>query len=107
MLQTVLENAVWHGIMPLKRKGEIILDASQSTQNEVIVKITDNGNGMPVQKLKQEKESYGLCNIREKIDILDKLYDKKIIFELSNLPENSGLVAKFIFPEMKDNYLEQ
>jgi sensor histidine kinase YesM len=106
MLQTILENAVWHGIMPLKTIGIITVDASQSTLYEITIVVTDNGNGINELTFDNEKESYGLRNIKEKIEILDKLYHEKISFELINLKDKKGLMAKFIFPKMKENNIE-
>lgn len=101
MLQPILENAVWHGIMPLKRKGSIVLDASQSSVNEVIIEISDNGNGILNLEAEPLAESYGLKNVKNKIDLLFKLYQKKISFEMTNLENKEGLKVRFVFPEME------
>ena len=99
MLQPVLENAVWHGIVPLQRQGIITLDASQSTVHTIKININDNGNGLKEVQEKSTNESYGLRNINDKIELLQKLYGQKIEFEVKNKPNGSGVIATFIFPE--------
>lgn len=101
MLQPILENAVWHGMMPLKSNGNIRLDASESTNQHIIITIVDNGKGFNDTEEKQiKKESYGLSNIRDKIELLHKLYGKKIGFEIENKQQGGGVKATFTFPDI-------
>ena len=106
MLQPILENAVWHGIMPLKRKGKIILDCSESTEKHIIISISDNGNGLQSQDQKPVKESYGLKNIRDKIVLLENLYGKSIGFEMKNLRDSKGVFIRFVFPDFDQIIME-
>ena len=99
MLQPILENAVWHGMMPLKRKGSIIFDCGQSTEKEIVIEISDNGNGLDTDKEKSLKESYGLKNIKDKIALIENLYGKNIAFEMKNYPESTGVKVRFVFPD--------
>lgn len=100
MLQPILENAVWHGIMPLKGKGIVILDASQSSEKEVVIEISDNGGGIENLGITPPNESYGLKNIKDKIDLLFKMYQKQVTFEMINLENKQGFKVRFVFPEM-------
>jgi sensor histidine kinase YesM len=102
MLQIVLENAVWHGIMPLKAKGKIILEIKTNEQGNLWILISDNGSGIDNVKMAEQKDSYGLRNIREKIAILKKIYKKEVVFEMQNLPQNSGLKVSFVFPKFEE-----
>ena len=101
MLQPILENAVWHGVMPLKGDGEIILDCSQSTLSKVVIRITDNGNGLEKGKLDSKHKSYGLRNIQEKIDLFAKLYEEKVEFQISDRNNSSGVLVTFLFPRFE------
>lgn len=45
ILQPLLENAIWHGILPLGKPGKISLHVSENADHELICTITDNGVG--------------------------------------------------------------
>jgi sensor histidine kinase YesM len=51
-IQPLVENACTHGIEPKEDLGEIIIQ-SQLAGNDVIIKIIDNGIGIPEEKLKE------------------------------------------------------
>jgi two-component system, LytTR family, sensor kinase len=107
MLQPILENAVWHGIMPKKGEGIIVLDCSQTTLHRIIIEISDNGSGLKTSDSAKMKESYGLKNINEKITLIQKLYSINIEFEIMNNPESSGVMVRFVFPEIENINLTQ
>ncbi|SDH80902.1 LytS/YhcK type 5TM receptor domain-containing protein [Desulfosporosinus hippei] len=50
-LQPLIENAIKHGIYPLNSGGQIIVSAEQE-KGFLLLKITDNGVGIPNEKLK-------------------------------------------------------
>jgi LytS/YehU family sensor histidine kinase len=96
MLQPILENAVWHGIMNIDYKGIIKLDASQSHAERLFIEITDNGTGLGKQQA--GKGSYGLRNIRDKVQLINQLYGKELSFTIENRKEKSGVVVRFEIP---------
>lgn len=98
MLQPLLENAVWHGIMPLESGGQILIDTSGSTLDITVILIKDNGVGLKKTGEDKKHKSYGLSNIHDKIELLEKLYEAKIEFTLSNIEGGSGVQAKMVFP---------
>ncbi|UBM59328.1 histidine kinase [Marinilongibacter aquaticus] len=95
MLQPVLENAVWHGMMKLERMGEIVLNARESTPNQIVIEITDNGHGLAEKHI---NERFGLRNIREKIELLEQIYGQKVDFEIMNRKEAQGVRVRLVFP---------
>ncbi|AWW00464.1 sensor histidine kinase [Arcticibacterium luteifluviistationis] len=97
MLQPILENAVWHGVMPLKRKGLIELEVSENAAEEVLIEIRDNGIGLKENEIANHK-SYALKNIQEKIELLFKLYQKKISFDINNREDRKGVLVKIKVP---------
>jgi sensor histidine kinase YesM len=100
LLQPVLENAVWHGMMHVKTDGKIILDASKQIAHRTHICISDNGNGLPSgnDDRSKKKQSYGIKNIREKMAIIEKMYGKETRFEINNRTDSSGVKVIFEFP---------
>ncbi|WP_417939110.1 histidine kinase [Flavobacterium sp. RS13.1] len=103
IIQPHLENAIWHGLRYLDKKGFLHLQF-QYYNEKVIVVIEDNGIGLTKSKeLKTSNqkvhESRGLNNTKERIGLLNELYKKNISFAIKEkeLPE-SGTIVEIIFP---------
>ncbi|WP_281309433.1 tetratricopeptide repeat-containing sensor histidine kinase [Flavobacterium flavigenum] len=103
IIQPHLENAIWHGLRYLDKKGFLHLKF-QLSEGKVNVIIEDNGIGLTKsQELKTSNqkvhESRGLNNTKERISLLNELYKKNISFAIKEkeLPE-SGTVVEIIFP---------
>ncbi|MBZ4043330.1 tetratricopeptide repeat-containing sensor histidine kinase [Flavobacterium hibisci] len=103
IIQPHLENAIWHGLRYLDKKGFLHLKF-QLNDGKVNVIIEDNGIGLTKsQELKTSNqkvyESRGLNNTKERIGLLNELYKKNISFAIKEkkLPE-SGTVVEIIFP---------
>jgi hypothetical protein len=95
--QPFIENAIWHGLLPLKdlRKPELIINVYSQNEN-VFIEITDNGVG---RKLEQEnKNSKGTKLVTDKLESINKLmnsssYGLEIIdlFNSEGLPEGTKI----------------
>ncbi|MDR7211192.1 histidine kinase [Flavobacterium piscis] len=103
IIQPHLENAIWHGLRYLDKKGLLHLQF-QLNNGKVIVIIEDNGIGLTKsQELKTSNqkvhESRGMNNTKERIGLLNELYKKNISFAITEkeLPE-SGTIVEIIFP---------
>ena len=103
IIQPHLENAIWHGLRYLDKKGFLHLKF-QLSNGKVKVSIEDNGIGLTKsQELKTSNqkvhESRGLNNTKERISLLNELYKKNISFAIKEkeLPE-SGTIVEIIFP---------
>ncbi|CAD0001225.1 tetratricopeptide repeat-containing sensor histidine kinase [Flavobacterium salmonis] len=103
IIQPHLENAIWHGLRYLDKKGFLHLQF-QYYNEKVIVVIEDNGIGLTKsQELKTSNqkvhESRGLNNTKERVGLLNELYKKNISFTIKEkeFPE-SGTVVEIIFP---------
>ncbi|MGO4275801.1 sensor histidine kinase, partial [Paenibacillus sp. TAF58] len=71
LLQPLVENAIIHGIEPLKRPGhlEIRVDVQEDkTERWLHVCIQDNGVGFEIKKM---VNSVGITNVRERLLIFD------------------------------------
>ncbi|HYC85626.1 MAG TPA: histidine kinase [Chryseosolibacter sp.] len=105
LIQPYIENAVWHGLRYRDTKGFVSVEIHQHGQ-EVIVTVTDNGIGRKRSaELKTENQkkhnSTGLKNIRERLNIINRIYraDYKVFIE--DLPEGQGTRVKLHLPVNK------
>lgn len=56
ILQPYIENAIWHGIIPNNKNGEIIINVFGESQQNLLIEIIDNGIGINQSK-SRKKES--------------------------------------------------
>lgn len=78
IIQPFLENAIWHGILPLEnRKGEILISFTQLENGSVKVVIEDNGVGFDLNKMQAKQQSKGIKiteqRIGQKVAIMSKV----------------------------------
>jgi LytS/YehU family sensor histidine kinase len=109
LIQPYVENAIWHGLMHKKDsspgKVEIILTRQN---NNLICLIQDNGIGrekaaeIKAQKPGNHKRSMGMDITKERIEMINKLYDTNNCVEVIDLkdPEEkpTGTRVKLIIP---------
>jgi len=62
LLQPLVENAVIHGIEPLKEGGVIDISIAEAN-HKLVITVSDTGKGLPVESSK----GFGLTNIRDRI----------------------------------------
>jgi tetratricopeptide (TPR) repeat protein len=79
LIQPFIENAIWHGIMPKDTGGTIDIDIT-CVYNVLQIKITDNGIGISnsINNKSSGHISRGLELIQERVNLLNKLSDRKI-----------------------------
>ncbi len=103
-LQPIIENAVYHGIKPLRSQGIIIIRAYQKHEN-LIVEVEDNGIGMEKMELEELNEDLhkkytlsenhiGIRNVNQRLHLL---LGDEVEVRLSN-NENAGMKVTFILP---------
>jgi anti-sigma regulatory factor (Ser/Thr protein kinase) len=78
LLQTLIENSIIHGILPMKNPGKITVSFHKKGEL-VFIEIIDNGIGLNESKrrkafYKGDKTSKGLALINERIDSLNIMY---------------------------------
>lgn len=77
ILQPLVENAIYHGVKESEREGMITI-TGRKTENRVELCVTDNGSGIPPERLKMLQadlarglsvsgEGYGIFNVNERI----------------------------------------
>lgn len=106
LIQPFIENAIWHGIMPLKeiRKGKIELRFTLHP-NRLEIEIEDNGVGR-IQALKSKSDknhkSLGIQLVQERLELLDSKSTGKanlLLIDLqNNANESLGTLVKIIIP---------
>ncbi|MFI3173231.1 MAG: histidine kinase, partial [Eubacteriales bacterium] len=67
-LQPLVENALYHGLRPLKEGGQLKISIAK-IQNSIEITITDNGVGFEVSSL-DTKDSIGLTNLKKRLHIM-------------------------------------
>lgn len=104
-IQPLVNNAILHGILPMETGGIIKIDA-HINNNELVIKIEDNGIGIPQDKIKKIFEprygsgcGVGIPNVNERLKILYGIeYELKI-----ESVYNKGTKVWFKIPYTKIN----
>ncbi len=107
LIQPLVENAIWHGIMTLEKPGVINVDFKKYDR-EMICTVTDNGIGrkrsMEMKYGIAEKESRGISIIKARLELLNSYLgvDMKIIITDLFNPDNtpSGTKVTINFPNL-------
>ena len=92
MIQPLVENAIWHGLMHAEADKKIKVSFSQ-TQNKITVTVEDNGIGIHQSEKLREKHRplhrpVGLENLYKRIKIMNEKYDTDCTLEITDLRDN-------------------
>ena len=110
LIQPQLENAIWHGLR-YKEKGGLLLLSVTPYKNNLVIKIEDNGIGIKnshALKTKHQKSrtSRGISNTRERIQLLNNLYNCNITFIITDREEQeTGVTVELRFPLNCNRYM--
>lgn len=74
LLQPVIENAILHGFQNSSSENLLTIQIQKHLKKSLMIKITDNGAGIPEEKLKRifsetSNRTIGLNNVRERLQI--------------------------------------
>jgi two-component system, LytTR family, sensor kinase len=107
LVQPFVENAIWHGLRYRESKGQLGLSFRKSN-GCVVIAITDNGIGRKKSeelKTKNQKghNSTGLLNIRNRIELINQLFDIKLELTIEDLDHESqtGTRVEIMVPRIK------
>lgn len=93
LIQPLVENAIWHGLTPLKTKGSLNISFIRN-QKHFICRIEDNGVGRDhASNLKGKRnshESTGMKNLEERISLLNQMNSIKILLTVLDLKDAAG-----------------
>jgi putative methionine-R-sulfoxide reductase with GAF domain len=94
MIQPLVENAIWHGLM-FKTGEKNLLVRFYRSEEYICCSIEDNGIGIIVSKQLRKlgnpaHKSLGLANLRNRIKIMNDKYDTGCVLDICDLQETFG-----------------
>jgi ligand-binding sensor domain-containing protein len=92
LIQPLVENSIKHGILPLNtQEGAIYINIFER-KNCLCIEVKDNGVGLNYKKSEKlsTHESFGLGNIRKRIEQLSIIQGKEILFEIKEKKNDAG-----------------
>lgn len=107
ILQTFVENAIWHGLMRKKDRGKINLRFSKIKKKRILCEIEDNGIGRKKAAAYKSKDlirhkSKGTAIVQKRIELLNLKARQKITCETIDLEEyndqQSGTLVRLEIP---------
>ena len=106
MIQPFLENAIWHGILPTKEKGNVILNIEPETDTHLKITVSDSGTGInklftKINLLERHPENLGPCVAIQRLKLLSasSKQDLYIFYKHKNPKQkNKGTIAEFLLP---------
>ena len=92
LVQPLVENSIKHGILPMESSEGWILISIYEKNGTLYIEVRDNGAGISASENKEGPlhESFGLENIRKRIEQLSIIQNKKISLFMSELNEDRG-----------------
>jgi LytS/YehU family sensor histidine kinase len=93
LIQPLVENSIKHGILPMKeRVGTVVISISEQA-NMLCIEVKDNGVGMNHTKKESGimHESFGIENIKKRIEQLSIIQGKEITFDIREINDKSGI----------------
>ncbi|MFY7672667.1 tetratricopeptide repeat-containing sensor histidine kinase [Tenacibaculum sp. MEBiC06402] len=95
LLQPYIENAIWHGLRYKKDKGNLSISITKETDEMIKITIQDNGIGrkksMEMKTKNQLKQkSKGMSTIKNRIAILNDMYQDKVAVQISDIFEDES-----------------
>jgi len=104
LLQPVVENAIWHGLIPsAKKEKKLWIDFS--IQDTLVISIRDNGVGRQSEDNESREhlglhQSMGMKIIHNRIELFNHAHDLKMKLNIDDLQENgfpSGTLVTFTY----------
>lgn len=96
LLQPILENAIWHGLKFQENNPQLLISFKINQNQELVVVISDNGPGFNLSNQNEEHLSKGNKLISERIDALNKQFQKQVA-SMEMISSDSGTKVIFIF----------
>jgi two-component sensor histidine kinase len=92
LVQPLVENSIKHGILHLKSSDGFVSVQVYDSSNILYIKVKDNGVGMNFKHNTPsgEHESFGLDNIRKRIEQLSVILNKQLSFHISEEKSEEG-----------------
>tara|TARA_B100001245_G_scaffold207367_1_gene169793 strand:- start:442 stop:915 length:474 start_codon:yes stop_codon:yes gene_type:complete len=82
--QVFVENAIWHGIMPLNDTGLINIFITRQ-ENNYIIRVTDDGVGFDHSDVSQKDQtSWGTSIVKDKIKLIKETYNVDLKIDIAS-----------------------
>ena len=109
ILQPLVENSIWHGIVPSEKTGKIKIDFKEHEGKTVCI-VDDNGVGIHYKNINKIKSNNNLSlamkNVSERLKIISELNDSSWLLKTEDKNDlgegESGTVITIIFPAIKN-----
>jgi sensor histidine kinase YesM len=93
LIQPYVENAIWHGLMHKKNGGIINIAVTQSTEQSLLIEISDNGVGRQVaaaykSKSATRQKSFGMKMTSERISIINQIYKMEADIQINDIKDD-------------------
>lgn len=97
LFQPYLENSIWHGILPMSKKGKLMVEISRN-ENDINIKITDNGIGLEAARQSRENSSHqylpqGMMITSNRINLFRKMTNQNFKIEGPKEYQSNGSVG--------------
>ncbi len=94
LIQPYIENAILHGLVPMKEKGLLLLSFNLLEKNTILCAVKDNGIGRKeankINVLRKKHRSTGMKNIEERLEILNKMNRSNMKVKIIDLYNQKG-----------------
>ncbi len=93
LIQPLVENSIKHGILPLKTRSGFIEINIREQRDVLVIEVKDNGVGLnnSEEKAGSLHESFGLDNIRKRIEQLSIIQGKEITFSMGQVTDDQDI----------------
>jgi two-component sensor histidine kinase len=94
LIQPLVENSLKHGILPMESPDGYIKIHVYEQDNSLVIEVKDNGVGMAnsAKKASSTHESFGLENIKKRIEQLSIIQNKNISFNIGEIRDTSNIL---------------
>ncbi|UTW63187.1 histidine kinase [bacterium SCSIO 12741] len=115
-LQPLVENAIWHGILPGHESGKVVIKVHPKDQG-IEIQIRDNGVGflnksksLTFQESRETKDKHrhSLEVVQQRLKLMEKVYKTRFHLEIRELEPNSprpGTLLSIFISEIPANQL--
>lgn len=105
LLQPLIENAIHHGILPLKQQGKITICVKEQKDHTLMIEIIDNGQGIATSGFaskKTEHQSKGIGLLENRLHVFRQLFKQQAAITVLNRadsePKTQGTHVRLIVP---------
>jgi sensor histidine kinase YesM len=108
IIQPLVENSIWHGIVPSTQPGIISVDFKKEN-GTIVCQVEDNGVGINTSIHKEKSQnnlSLAMKNVTERLKIIGELNDSTWAIKTEDKSvgdsSKSGTIVTIIFPALKE-----